>query len=151
MTFGKVFSLVVLVVFLLGFLILRIAQWKPGKASILVNTHELHVLVAQTPTQLYRGLGNRDSLGEYHGMVLMFPKTTRQGIVMRDMRFPLDIVWINKGEVVDIAHNIPTEQKPTSGWTPYYPREEANAVLELPAGDAMRYDLKIGDIVEVVE
>lgn len=149
MKFSQIVSVIVLVVFIVGFFVLRIVQWKPGEATIIIHNQEARVLVANTPSQLYRGLGKRDSLEGYSGMVLMFPKSGRHGIVMREMRFSLDIVWLQHGVVVDIAHQVPVEQVGEQGYTPYFPREDANAVLELPAGDAMRYGLAIGDKIEV--
>ena len=98
-----------------------------------------------------QALGYRKSLDEYQGMVLDFGTTGRHGIVMRDMKFPIDIVWVKKGVIVDIAKFIPVEQPTDGAWTPYFPREEANAVLELPAGDADKYGLKIGDKIVVGE
>lgn len=149
MKFSQMVSIIVVVLFLIGFFVLRVMQWKPDEATIIIQNQEARVLVANTPAQLYRGLGKRDSFDGYSGMVLMFPYSDRHGIVMRDMRFPLDIVWLQQGVVVDIAHQVPVEHVSEQGWTPYFPRQNANAVLELPAGDAMRYGLKIGDKIEV--
>lgn len=148
---SKIISLVVLVLFVGGFIVLRVFDWTLGEGYITVHNERLHVLIASTPSQIYKGLGDRNSLDEYQGMVLDFGATGRHGIVMRDMKFPIDIVWVKKGVIVDIAKFIPVEQLADGAWTPYFPREAANAVLELPAGGADKYGLKIGDKIVVGE
>jgi uncharacterized membrane protein (UPF0127 family) len=71
---------------------------------------------------------------------------------MRDMKFPIDIVWFNDGVVVDIASFIKPEfDVPEEDLMIYLPRMEANVVLELPAGWTVRNDLKIGDKITLVE
>jgi uncharacterized membrane protein (UPF0127 family) len=151
MPVSKILSLVVLALFVIGFVVLRITQATLGTASVAIHNHELRVLVADTSMQIYRGLGKRDSLGEYQGMLLVFGSSGRHGIVMREMRFPIDIVWINRGIVVDIAQAVPLENNPDGSLTPYFPREDANLVLELSAGSIEKYGLKIGDRVRKLE
>ena len=65
---------------------------------------------------------------------------------MRGMRFPIDIVWLSDGVVVDIAPSVPIEPGvPEADLRVYYPRLKANTVIELPAGWAEGHGLKIGD------
>jgi len=137
-------------IFLVAFLFSAVGLWFWGwrwpTAVVELEGKRLHVLVAKSPRHQYRGLGRRDTLSPYDGMLFVFPITHRVGIVMRDMRFPLDIVWLDKGEVVDIAPSVPLEPGlDESELTVYRPRLPANAVLELPAGWAEAHGLKIGD------
>ncbi len=113
---------------------------------------ELEVLVARSPNHQYKGLGGRDSLEPYDGMLFVFSFPRQVGIVMRDMRFPIDIVWIEKGVVVDIAPYVQVEPGVPEGQLRVYrPRVPAKYVLELPAGWAEEYELKIGDRLRVLE
>ena len=117
----------------------------------MLANQELTVLLARTPKQLHQGLGRRDVMPK-DGMLFLFPYPRKVGIVMRDMRFPLDIVWLGEGKVVDIAPNVATEPGVgEAGLRVYYPRYEASMVLELPAGWASTNGLKIGDSITVTE
>jgi uncharacterized membrane protein (UPF0127 family) len=91
-------------------------------------------------------------LGEYDGMIFIFNNMGKQGIVMRDMEFKIDIVWIKNGEIVDIAPDVKLEPNVSeANLTRYYPRIEANVVLELPAGWVEEYGLRLGDRLEVIQ
>lgn len=117
-----------------------------------IKDKKLEVLVAKTYAQQYRGLGKRDNLGIYSGMIFPHATPSKLGIVMRDMRFPIDVVWINNGVIVDIAPNLPLEPGVLEKQLKvYYPRIPANVVLELPAGWTAENGVKIGDEVSVLD
>lgn len=121
------------------------------KISIKINNQILHVLVAKNEKHWEKGLGGRDSLGKYDGMLFVFPDSKQHVFVMRDMKFPLDIIWFNDGAIIDIAPNLPTEFDKTEQELTLYPaRDNSDRVLEIPAGFAQKYNLKIGDKLEVL-
>lgn len=120
------------------------------QATIRLGGRELLVLVADTVSRRYRGLSQRDSLGKYGGMLFIFPARGAHPMVMRQMRWPLDIIWIDNGQIVDMALNVwPEPGKPEGELTPYASRLPATMVLELPAGFIGERRLSIGDAVEV--
>ena len=122
------------------------------KATLDVNGHTIRVLVAKSVYQQYRGLGKRDSIEPYQGMIFPFLLYGRQGIVMRDMRFPIDIIWLRDGIVIDLAQNVLLESGQKEGeYIIYRPRADANAVLELPAGKSVELGLEIGTKIEQVK
>jgi uncharacterized membrane protein (UPF0127 family) len=59
------------------------------------------------------------------------------------MRFPIDIIWVREGVVVDLHKNV----QPSSGEAlqTYAPIEPADAVLELRAGTAEKLGIQPGD------
>lgn len=117
-----------------------------------INGKKLEVLLAKTYAQQFSGLGKRDGLGIYQGMLFIHSLPDKYGIVMRDMRFPIDIVWLKNGEVIDIAPNVPVELGvPENQLRIYRPRKPANAILELSAGWVEQNGLKIGDKAKVLD
>lgn len=131
---------------------LRLWQYHWPTAHIVVRENELNVLVAKTPEHWYTGLGDRSRLTPFDGMLFVFPVSSRLGFVMRNMRFPLDILWFDKGKVVDIAPNVPLEPGVTEvNLRVYYPRIDANIVLEVPAGWAQAHGVVIGDAIRAVQ
>lgn len=119
------------------------------KAEIKVNGEVLKVLVATDYKHLVKGLSGRKDLGGYDGMLFVFNSETQHTMVMRDMKFPIDIVWIKKGQIVDIAPNAAVEPGKKEGeYFPYLARDASDRVLEVLAGTAKAKGWKIGDKVE---
>ena len=59
---------------------------------------------------------------------------------MKDMRFPLDIIWIKNGEVVYVEKNVSEKFSGTLS-----PQAEADSVLEINAGNADKLSIKVGN------
>lgn len=145
--------MIFLIIFFASFLGLKIWQnffWP--KADLYLKGKHLTVLVANNRGHQYKGLGGRNDLGKYDGMLFVYGEKRRLGVVMRNMRFPIDVVWFNDGEVVDIAPNLQMEPGVAEeDLRLYRPRMDANVFLELPAGWVKAYDLEIGDKFEFVK
>ena len=67
-------------------------------------------------------------------------------ITMKGMKFPLDLVWMAGGRVVDLTENalVPVLDQETL----YIPEAHATDVLEINGGEVQRLGIKIGDFVE---
>lgn len=100
-----------------------------------------------------RGLSGRRDLGSSHGMLFVFENPDFHSIWMKGMYFPIDIVWVNKGKVVDLERNvsppIPLGSTDTSSLTIYTPDVPAEFVLETRAGFVRDRDIRIGDTVKI--
>ncbi len=105
------------------------------------------VEVARTEAEKVRGLSGRDRLAPDRGMLFVYEAPVRPLIWMRGMRFPLDILWIRDGRVVDLVRGA---KAPAPGEAPqeFAPREDAEYVLEVPAGFVDRHGIVLGDRVE---
>ncbi len=138
---------ILIVVVLAGGLKLYSYYWPKGEMK--VNGEVLKVLVAKDYKHWTKGLSNRDDLDGYDGMLFVFNSRAQHTIVMRDMRFPIDIIWIDKGRIIDIAPNAAVEPGKKEGeYFPYLARSVSSHVLEVLAGTASSRGWKIGDIVE---
>jgi hypothetical protein len=150
--FKNILTIFVIVFFasLIGLTIWQNFYWP--KADLYLKGEPLTVLVANNQAHRFKGLGDRDNLGNYDGMLFIYSFKDRLGVVMRDMRFPISVVWFNDGEVVDIAPILQLEPGVSEeNLRVYRPRVEANSFLELPTGWVEAHGLKIGDKLEVVE
>ena len=99
--------------------------------------------VVKTPGKLYLGLGNRPGLPEGRGMLFIMPRMQVQVFCMRNMLFPLDIIWIAYGKVAGIAKQVSHEDQRQSYASPV----PVNYVLEVPAGFCDKYGIKVNDPV----
>jgi uncharacterized membrane protein (UPF0127 family) len=121
-------------------------------AVVQIGEKKVYVQIAKTLAQQRRGLGGREDLGEFGGMIFPIIPERRQGMVMRDMKFPIDIIWVLDGYIVDIAPNVSVSTTTAEGdLITYFPRKEANAVIEVPAGFVDVYGIEIGDRVSVLD
>ncbi len=123
------------------------ARW--AKAEITISNQKLTVLVADTNNHRYQGWSDKKDMGKYGGMLFVFPSRGQHTMVMRDMKFPLDIVWLDGRTIVDIAPNLqPEPNKSEDELTPYFSRLPSSLVLELPTGFTSKYGVKIGDAID---
>lgn len=117
--------------------------------EITLHGRPLVLEIADTQSKRTQGLSDRSSMRTDHGMLFVFPKPERYTFWMPRMQFDLDIVWLNGDRVVDVARF----SAPKDGEEParYAPKEEADRVLELVAGQASVYGLVSGVDVPVLQ
>lgn len=114
--------------------------------SVKIDGQTLQAEVAATPAAQYRGLSNRPALCATCAMIFLFPNEGLQQFVMRQMEFPLDIIFINEHRIIKIAPDLPPD-----GPGPeviYDSGGPADTVLEVNAGYAAKQGIKLGDYVE---
>jgi uncharacterized membrane protein (UPF0127 family) len=105
----------------------------------------LSVELARTPGEQIRGLSGRPGLKPGHGMLFVYDRAQAVSIWMKDMRFPLDIIWIRAGRIVAIEKNAPplSPAGPERVYTAV-----ADLVLEVAAGLTDRQKIRVGDSVQ---
>ena len=135
MRFSTVATLFILYFAVLAFLHVRsVGPFRPevGERMILTaGSRRISVALAKTDSERTVGLGGRNSLGSDEGMLFVFPKAGRHGICVKDMRFPIDIIWLNKCfAVVDMKENVIPDSFPAV----FFPKEINAFVLEVNAG-----------------
>lgn len=106
------------------------------QATIVVGETVLNVDLALTPAETQLGLGYRNTLEPQDGMLFVFDDASPRTFWMKGMRFCLDIVWIEQGEVVGMAEDACPDPDGTPD--PDRARFPSNApvtyVLEVPGG-----------------
>jgi hypothetical protein len=112
---------------------------------------EIDVRIADTPEKRYLGLSNTTSLAPREGMLFVHDSAGQYAYVMRDMAFPLDIVFIAPDGTVTTIHHatLPPEGTSDSDLTRY--RGQGRYVLELPLGTTNETGLDAGDRVVIPE
>ena len=109
---------------------------------VLLDDQRLVVEVADSPDTQTQGLSNRPSLPENTGMLFVFSDYRQRNFWMKEMQFPIDMIWISDTRVVGIEKNVPT---PTSSQLLIYTSPEAvNYVVEVNAGWADRHGISVG-------
>ena len=119
------------------------------KTDVCISGKCFHVTLAATPEARQKGLMGAQSLAKGTGMLFVFPEEGNYSFWMKDMKFPLDIVWISgEGKIVYISsYTQPCE--PLQPCPSITPPAYARYVLEVNAGEA--YDFSPGDDVTLPE
>jgi uncharacterized membrane protein (UPF0127 family) len=111
------------------------------------------VILATTPTEQERGLSGRLGLSENSGMLFVFDKPGKYNFWMKDMKFAIDIIWIESvpgdpgySKISYIKKNAQPESYPNT-FGPGTGDSDATYVLEVNSGFADKNNLKVGDIV----
>lgn len=120
--------------------------------TLKIGSREFKVEIADTPAARSRGLSGRGQIAENEGMLFVFEKEdVRPAFWMKDMKFAIDIIWINEGSVVQIT---PNAKPPKAGTADedielLLPESPVDLVLEIRAGEAEKQGIKLGDRVEL--
>lgn len=102
--------------------------------------------VADTKEARVAGLSNVDAMQYYDGMLFIFDTSATHGFWMKDMRFDLDIIWLDEsGEIVHIEDRLSPDTYPRV----FKPVESALYVIELNAGVAAESEIQVGDRVRL--
>ena len=117
----------------------------PLQTTVTVRNTIFTVDVAVTPKEKEIGLGNRDSLASDHGLLFVYDHKEMFSFWMKNMRFPIDIIWIDEQTIVDITRSVPVSDNPVSDLPIYHPIAPIDKVLEVNAGIADIYGISIGD------
>lgn len=125
-------------------------QSSPIMAIVEVNEIKYSVEIADNPERHGLGLSFRDNLAAGQGMLFLFSQPSRPSFWMREMKFPLDFVWINEqNKVIEVTRNVPVPKAniKEEDLPLYTPKGNIIYVLEVNAGEASA--IKPGDSVKI--
>jgi uncharacterized membrane protein (UPF0127 family) len=109
-------------------------------SKIHLNGTAFSAEVVDTPITREKGLSDRDQLDQHTVMLFVFQRSENQCFWMRDMKFPIDIVWLDSNKKVSaIERNVSPATYPQNFC------HDSQYVIELNAGVAEQINLKIGD------
>lgn len=131
---GLVFSVVV-------FLLLR----PLSKEEVAIDGIKFAVEIADEPEEQIRGLSNRESLPENEGMLFIFNKPGIYDFWMKNMNFPIDIIWASADKkIIGIEENILPGTFPKT----FSPPSPIKYALEANAGWAKKNKIVVGEKIE---
>lgn len=117
-------------------------------SQVIINDNIIWVEIAKTPEARSKGLMGREFLEIDEGMLFIFEEKRYHNFWMENMNFPIDIIWIEDNQIIDISKNVPVPINKLD--IPLYrPLSEVNYVVEVNAGYTAANDIKTGDKVEI--
>ena len=130
---------IALVVFGIFVVVTSVISLTDNKQRMLAPNGFMTIEIADTPDSRYAGLSNRSNLDEDSGLMFVFDNTSiNHCLVMRDMNFSIDMIWLNEQkEVVTVTPDVAPETYPEV----FCPSEPAKYALEVNSGQAERYGI----------
>lgn len=140
---------ILIVFFLVGFFLIKDNSVKNTEITkiqyIKIAGVTLKTELAYTPETQEKGLSGRKELKKDESMLFVFNHTDQYSFWMKDMNFPIDIIWI--GEDLRVVY-IKKDAKPESYPEAFTPNQDAKYVLEVFSSFSEKNNLKVGDRVE---
>jgi len=116
---------------------------KPARVTF-ASGSVINVAVADTPALREKGLSKREILRDDEGMIFVFDTIDRHTMWMKDMYFPIDIIWLDENfKIVDIHKSVSISSYPNT----FQPSTGAGFAIEANAGYSNRHGVKVGDFV----
>ena len=142
----RVGALVALLV--VAYLVLACGDSTGDRVEVRVGGLTIRAEVARTSEERAQGLSGRDSLSRDAGMLFVLDEERQPGFWMKDMRFPLDFIWISRDRrVVDLTENVPDPETAGETVSGIRPDTPALYVLEVNAGVVQEYGVQVGGAV----
>ena len=116
-------------------------------SKIIIGKETFFVEIADTPAAYIKGLSGREKLGDNEGMLFIFSEKSIQKFWMKEMKFSLDIIWINGDKIAGIVYG--AEPELGGQLTIYASPESVDKVLEINAGTASAGGMRVGDIIQL--
>src|SRR3989344_2021969 len=125
----NIFFLIVIIFFAVGFFLIK-------------NNFSKNLLIDKIQ---YIEIAGKKELKKDEGMLFVFNHTGKYPFWMKDMNFPIDIIWI--GEDLRVVY-IKKDAKPESYPETFTPNQDAKYVLEVFSSFSEKNNLKEGDRVK---
>lgn len=148
MIFFEKRKIIILIFFLffIAFLWFWFLETKEYK-EIEIGSSKIKVELAISETDKIKGLSFRQNFGQSQGLLFVYAKPARPNFWMKQMNFPIDIIWIAQNQVIGFEKNLlPEGENPKKI---YQPPNEIDFVLEVPAGFIEANNIKITDKFEI--
>src|SRR5215210_3503652 len=118
------------------------------KAKVTVKGFELNANVPIADELMSKGLAVKNQLKENEVMLFVFQQSARHSFWMKDMKFPIDIIWLDSdGKVVYIKESMQPCIS-TIICILYTPNTDSQYVLETVAGFTQRHNVSVGTNID---
>ena len=97
-----------------------------------------------------RGLSGRPALPSGHGMLFIFDHVSRQSMWMIEMKFPLDIVWLDENMTIVCCTYSADPCKSQQDCPSYSSRFRVKYAIEMKAGEAEKFGFDVGKQLSIV-
>jgi len=139
-------ALVAVSVFIAALVAVSVFMKSQPSSALRIGDGAYDAQFATKPSTRAQGLSGTSDLGSTDALVFVFPADGKWKIWMKDMNYPLDIVWLdNDKSVIYIVENAPPEGGED---VIFQPPTDARYVIELSSGSVEAKNIVVGDRAE---
>lgn len=120
-------------------------QMASVQSMIRLNGVRYHVSIMRTDLEREKGLSGTEKLPEGNAMLFVFPQSDTWRMWMKDMNYPVDIVWVN--DAGQVVHTVSDAQPSSYPKTMFQPDTPARYIIEFPAGTVEKTRIQNGNPV----
>lgn len=144
-------KIIVLAVALLFLVLISSFQNLDRKSYVIINGTWFKAEFANTIQEKEIGLSKYKSIGDDFALVFPFEKSEKHVFWMKNMHFPIDIIFANNSKIIKIYENVLPPVSEFSQLRLYSPQENSDTVIEVNAGISRRYNFRIGDQIKIIK
>ena len=133
--------LMIISLFLIIIVVITFTFNLQSKTEVHIGASVFNVEVASDTISREKGLSSVEKLRPNEGLLMIFERDDSWGIWMKDMKIPIDIVWLNSDKKV--VHIVTDASPDLSTSKTFYPESPARYVLEISAGTVRRSGIKL--------
>ena len=119
------------------------------QATVTILNQTFTVSIARTEEEKQIGLFEETTLAQTYGMLFVYETPGDYGFWMKNMKIPIDIIFIRQGRIVTIYQNVAPSASTNETQLIYKPEEPADMVLEIQSGLSQKYGFQKGDTLEI--
>jgi len=143
---------ILLIILILGIVLLSFLGIKKNNTdgqTATINGIKFNLEIAETENEKTVGLAKYQSIEKDFAMYFPFDQKDYYSFWMKDMKFPIDILYIDNGKIVAIFKNVKNPKSQNEELKIYKPEQLASSVLEISAGLSDKYNFQIGDTIKI--
>ena len=111
-----------------------------------INSQKIVLEISNSDREKVSGLSYRKSLCDYCGMLFVYKEPAVNNFWMREMNFPLDIIWLDENKkIIYIEENLKPETFPKT----FGPKGSSMYVLEFNENFVKENNMKLGDKINL--
>lgn len=119
-------------------------------ATATIRDNKFNLLISKTDKEKEIGLSEKSSLDKDSGMLFVFDKPDYHKFWMKNMKFPIDILFLKNNHLVTIHSKVPIPADTKDENAPIYsPEEPSDMVIEINSGLSETYGFQKGDGVKI--
>ncbi len=116
----------------------------PSTNVLHIGDIPVRVEIANSDDERTRGLSGRNGIEGVNGLLFIFPENGYHGIWMKDMKFPIDIIWIGEDLTIsEITKNVSPDTYPEV----FRPKNAVRYILETETHYADTFGVRVGQKV----
>jgi len=141
------FYSIVFGVILVTAVVMKVGQYSNEHGRVIVGEEKIKVEIVSQLTSRQKMLDWQEDMDKDNGLLFVLDKPSETTAWLNDLRLPADIIWLQNGQIIDLAPNLPAIGSDLLNG--YKTPKPATHILEIGSGFVDKYDLKVGDRLNI--